>query len=106
MKKEIEHFDILEELYLQHGDMKTAMEKYLDLFGYVIRKKPCSKYYELQTTSNMNRSSIYHNVFIMEEQLHSTEWIEEIDRLKSGEYTERFVHLKEISEMEYMKATA
>lgn len=105
MKKEIDHLDILEDLYLQYGDMKIAMLKYLDLYGYEIRKKACSKYYELQTTSNMNRSSIYHNVFITEEQLHSTEWTEEIDRLKSGEYTERFVHLKEISEMEYMKAT-
>jgi len=39
MKKEIDHLDILEDLYLQYGDMKIAMLKYLDLYGYEIRKK-------------------------------------------------------------------
>lgn len=64
------------------------------------------KYYELQTKGNMNRTSIYHNIFLTGTQLQEPKWIEEIAHLKSGEYCERFIHLNEISEQEYRKNIA
>lgn len=62
-----------------------------------------SKFYELQTKSNMFSSAIYHNTFLTEEELQEQKWIEEIAHFKSGEYTESFIHLKEISEREYLQ---
>lgn len=35
----MKHLDILEDLYLQYGDMEIAMKKYLKLFNLEIIKK-------------------------------------------------------------------
>ena len=65
-----------------------------------------NKFYELQTTSNMKSTGIFHNVFLTQEEINSPEWVEQIENFKSGEYTERFVHLKEIPQGEYDRMQA
>jgi len=65
----------------------------------IIKTKAAGKkFFELQSTANYK---VYHNTFLTDTQLEERPWIEHIAQLKSGEYTEHFVHLKEISEGEY-----
>ena len=59
------------------------------------------KYFELQTTSNMRRTGVFHNTFLTQEEINNPIWIEQIKNLESGEYTERLVHLKEITRNKY-----
>jgi|GEM_PF-4255096 len=86
-----------------------ASRKYDDIKEYcllngleekmVIKTKTADKkYFELQSTGN---HKVYHNTFLTDTQLEEGLWIEHIAQLKSGEYTEHFIHLKEISEGEY-----
>ena len=97
MDKQVKHFDILEDLYLQYEDMEKALEKYCILFGYEIKSKP-KKFYELKTESNgIGKYSYYTDLNVPEK---------EIEAYRNGDYTERFVHLKEITESEYTRNIA
>lgn len=71
----------------------------------IIYAKPTQKekYFELQTTSN---EQIFHNRFYTTTELERPENKEYIQNLRNGEYYSRLVHLKEISEREYLKYTS
>lgn len=56
------------------------------------------KYYELQETNG----SIYYNSYYNSLELENDSIKEHIEQLKSGEYINHFVHLKEISEQDYL----
>lgn len=59
MNKDIKHFNILEDLYLQYENMEIALKKYCELFGYEVKSKP-KKYYELKTEiKNVGHYSYY-----------------------------------------------
>ena len=63
------------------------------------------KYYELQVQPIGNRG-IYHNTFLTSDELQEQYWINYIKELKNGEYCSNFIHLKEISNSNYLKWTS